>query len=73
MIKLAGRFTALWVYRGFVLGMVARDFRGRYLGSALGASWAILNPLAQILIYTLVFSQVMQARLPETFRTRLAL
>ena len=45
--------------------MVARDFRVRYLGSVLGASWAFLNPLAQILIYTLVFSGVMQARLPN--------
>lgn len=45
--------------------MVARDFRGRYLGSVLGASWAVVNPLAQILIYTLVFSQVMRARLPD--------
>ena len=64
-MKLAGRLTALWAYRGFVLGMVARDFRGRYLGSVLGASWAVLNPLAQILIYTLIFSQVMRARLPN--------
>ena len=65
MVKLGGRLKALWVYRGFVLGMVARDFRGRYLGSVLGASWALVNPLAQILIYTLVFSRVMQARLPN--------
>jgi lipopolysaccharide transport system permease protein len=64
-VKLAGRLKALWAYRGFVFGMVARDFRGRYLGSALGAAWAVLNPLAQILIYTLVFSRVMQARLPN--------
>jgi lipopolysaccharide transport system permease protein len=64
-VKLGGRLKALWAYRGFVLGMVARDFRGRYLGSALGASWAVLNPLAQILIYTVVFSQVMRARLPN--------
>ena len=64
-MKLAGRLTALWAYRGFVVGMVARDFRGRYLGSVLGASWAVLNPLAQILIYTLIFSQVMRARLPN--------
>ncbi len=64
-MKLAGRLTALWAYRGFVLGMVARDFSGRYLGSVLGASWAVVNPLAQILIYTLVFSQVMRARLPN--------
>lgn len=45
--------------------MVARDFRVRYLGSTLGASWAFLNPLAQILIYTLVFAGVMQTRLPN--------
>ncbi|MGH6689572.1 MAG: ABC transporter permease [Gammaproteobacteria bacterium] len=64
-MKLAGRLHALWAYRGFVLGLVARDFRGRYLGSVLGASWAVLNPVAQILIYTLIFSQVMRARLPN--------
>ena len=64
-MKLGGRLRALWAYRGFVLGMVARDFRGRYLGSALGVVWAVLNPVAQILIYTLVFSQVMRARLPN--------
>jgi lipopolysaccharide transport system permease protein len=64
-IKLAGRLRALWAYRGFVAGMVARDFRGRYLGSVLGASWSVLNPVAQILIYTLVFSQLMRARLPN--------
>jgi lipopolysaccharide transport system permease protein len=55
---------ALWQYRGFVLGMVGREFRARYLHSLLGGAWAILNPLAMILIYTVVFSQVMGARLP---------
>ena len=68
-MRARGRFKALWEYRGFVLGMVARDFRGRYLGSVLGASWAILNPLAQILVYTLIFSQVMGGRLPGVHDT----
>jgi lipopolysaccharide transport system permease protein len=63
--KLGGRSKALWRYRGFVWGMVARDFRARYLGSVLGASWAIANPLTQIIVYTLIFSQVMGARLPN--------
>lgn len=44
--------------------MVARDFRSRYLNSVLGSLWAILNPLTQILIYTLIFSQVMRTKLP---------
>ena len=59
-----GRLIALWCYRGFVLSMVAREFRSRYLGSLLGSIWSILNPLALITIYTVIFSRVMQAKLP---------
>lgn len=54
----------LWTYRGFILGSVKREFESRYQNSVLGALWNILNPLAMILIYTLVFSAVMRARLP---------
>jgi lipopolysaccharide transport system permease protein len=43
--------------------MVKREFRGRYLGSLLGSLWSILNPMAMIFIYTVIFSQVMRARL----------
>ena len=57
-------FRALWQYRSFILGLVARDFRIRYMNSYLGSLWAILNPIAQILVYTLIFSQVMKTRLP---------
>ncbi len=45
--------------------MVNREVRGRYSGSVFGSAWAILNPLAMIAVYTLVFSQVMRARLPD--------
>jgi lipopolysaccharide transport system permease protein len=31
----------------------------------LGAAWTILNPLAMISIYTLIFSEVMKTRLPN--------
>jgi lipopolysaccharide transport system permease protein len=57
-----GRLLALWRYRGFIASMVRRDFAHRYVGSVLGAAWLVLNPLAFIVIYTLVFSQVMQSR-----------
>jgi len=62
--KLLDRFHALWRYKGFVLGMVWREFKGRYLGSLLGSVWSILNPMAMIFIYTVIFSRIMQARLP---------
>lgn len=59
------RLTSLYRFRGFIAGSVAREFASRYRNSALGMAWLILQPLAQILVYTLVFSQVMQARLPD--------
>lgn len=55
---------ALYAYRGFVLGNIKREFQAKYRNSLLGASWNILNPLAMILIYTVIFSQVMRTRLP---------
>lgn len=51
------------------MGMVKRDFQSRYMNSALGAVWSILNPLAIILVYTLIFSQVMGTRLPNSSST----
>lgn len=58
------RLQALWQYRGFVISMVAREFRSRYLGSLLGSIWSVLNPLAMIFIYTVIFSRIMRAKLP---------
>jgi lipopolysaccharide transport system permease protein len=55
---------SLWAYRGFILGSVKREFQSRYRNSLLGGVWTILNPLAMIVVYTVVFSQVMHAKLP---------
>lgn len=54
----------LWVYRGFILGSVKREFQSKYGNAILGAAWTILNPLAMILVYTVIFAQVMHSKLP---------
>jgi lipopolysaccharide transport system permease protein len=56
--------AALWRYRGFILGSVKREFQAKYHSSMLGSAWSILNPLAMIAVYTIVFSKLMQAKLP---------
>jgi lipopolysaccharide transport system permease protein len=61
---LRNQVSAVWKYRGFIAATIKRDFEVRYLNSALGALWSVINPLALISIYTLVFSQIMSARLP---------
>lgn len=42
--------------------LVARDIRGRYVGSIIGIFWSILNPLLQLVLFTLVFSVVLDIR-----------
>ncbi|MGF6205551.1 ABC transporter permease [Pseudomonas frederiksbergensis] len=57
-------YRSLWGYRGFILGSVQREFQARYRNSLFGALWPVLNPLSMIIVYTVVFSQIMRARLP---------
>src|SRR5262245_50881062 len=54
----------LWRYRGFIVRNAVSDMRNRYAGSAVGVAWNVVTPLAQILIYSLVFSQIMVVKLP---------
>jgi lipopolysaccharide transport system permease protein len=55
---------SLWSYRGFILGTIKREFQAKYQNSLFGVVWAVLSPLAMIIVYTVVFSQVMKAKLP---------
>src|SRR5436305_9892808 len=43
--------------------LVKRDFQGRYAGSLLGFVWSFVQPLWMLLLFTFVFSTVMQVRL----------
>lgn len=56
--------SRLWAYRGFISSSVKREFKLRYHNSALGIFWVIASPLSMMLIYTLIFSEVMHARMP---------
>lgn len=55
---------SLWAYRSFIFGSVKREFQSKYRNSLLGAAWMVINPLAMIVVYTVIFSQVMHSRLP---------
>lgn len=57
-------FRALWRYRYFIASSVRNDLRARVARSHFGAAWMVLQPLAQVAIFTLVLSEVLAARLP---------
>lgn len=60
----AGYLFPLLRYRGFIFESVAREYQLKVSGSALGAWWMLLGPLAQVAMYALILSELMKARLP---------
>jgi ABC-2 type transport system permease protein len=46
--------------RELLVNLTQREIRGKYKRSALGQAWSLLNPLAQVLVFTVVFSQFLR-------------
>lgn len=63
-VQVPASINNLWAYRGFILGSIKREYQSKYLNSMLGAAWTVINPLAMIIVYTVIFSQVMHSKLP---------
>lgn len=61
------KFVELYNYRTMIGSMVRRDLRGRYKGSVLGFAWTFINPLLQLVVYTIVFSNIMRAGIEDYY------
>jgi lipopolysaccharide transport system permease protein len=53
----------LWVYRELLYFLIWRDIKIRYKQTLLGSSWAIIQPLFAMLLFTLIFGKL--ARMPS--------
>lgn len=47
--------TELWGYRTLIVNLTEREFKAKYKKSVLGWLWSLLNPMATLAVYTLVF------------------
>lgn len=54
---------ALWQYRELLFFLAWRDLKARYAQTIVGLAWAVLQPLAMMIVFTIVFSHL--ARLPS--------
>lgn len=57
----------LYDYRAMIISLVKRDLNGKYKGSVLGFFWTFLNPLLQLVVYTMVFSVIMRNDIEEFY------
>jgi len=63
MKRIKQQLKNVWKFRSFVITAVYNEFRTRFARSGLGMAWMVLNPLAQVVVYAFVLSQVMKAKL----------
>ena len=56
-----------YAYREMLVSLVRKDLRGRYKGSVLGFLWTFINPLFQLVVYTLVFSYILKSNIDKYY------
>ena len=57
----------LYDYREMLSNLVRKDLKVRYKGSVLGFLWTFLNPLLQLIVYTIVFSTIMKVDIDKFY------
>lgn len=50
--------------RELLLNLTQREVKGQYRRTVLGQLWSVINPLATMLVYTIVFSVLLRAQPP---------
>src|SRR4051812_33462799 len=54
----SGSAGELWTYRELLWFLAWRDIKVRYKQTAIGAAWALLQPLAATLTFTVFFGRL---------------
>lgn len=50
----------LWEYRELLFFMLARDIKGKYRQMAFGPLWMVINPIMNVVLFSIVFGVVAQ-------------
>lgn len=58
-------FKELYKYRELLKTNIKKEIRGKYKGAWLGVLWSYLNPLLMLMVYSIVFSQIMRIDIPN--------
>ncbi len=59
-----------WSAQGLLWAFAQRDFRTRYRTSAIGWTWSLLQPLANLAVFAVVFTLVFKVKPPPTGERR---
>ncbi|HIH0410825.1 TPA: ABC transporter permease [Vibrio cholerae] len=54
----------IWNYKFFIISSIKTDYKTRYARSKFGALWAIIQPMAMVIVYAFILSNIMTSKLP---------
>lgn len=61
------RIKEIYSYRDMIFNLVRRELRGRYKGSVLGFLWTYINPLCQVIVYSIVFRVIFRVNIEKFY------
>lgn len=61
-VRFVGNVRELLSAHELLSNLVMREVKGKYRNTVLGQLWSLVNPLATMLVYTIVFSVIFRAR-----------
>lgn len=54
----------IWTYRELLYFLAWRDFKVRYKQTVIGASWALVQPLLTMVVFTIFFNKLLHVKSP---------
>jgi ABC-2 type transport system permease protein len=62
--SVAGPLADVWTYRELLGNLVRKELKVKYKNSVLGFFWSLLNPISQVIVFTVVFQIVLKNTIP---------
>jgi len=62
MIKRPGALSSYLKNASLISALTKKEIKGRYKGSVLGITWALLNPILMLCVYTYVFGTIFRSK-----------
>ncbi len=63
--SLLERVRMIWLYRDLLVNLTRKELKVTYKNSVLGFVWSLLNPLMYLVIFSIVFQEILRAQVPR--------
>ena len=64
-LHVLARLKEIWHFREILFNVVRKEVKVKYVSSVLGAVWSMLNPTIYLVVFGIVFTLVLPAKIPS--------